>query len=318
MNIKHIMPLVVLPFLVACSSCDKPAKKVVMIKDYNIIISPDLSNRINTMKYPKPIHDTLLIREVIDHADDLLKLNDRRSGQSDIYKIDFINKGILNSSSFDPKKMTIDFSQFGTKQLDRSNYIRKELNSDKQEFAYEVNRVYDYSLQNQTGADVWNYFNETLKTSLVDVSPQFLNETDSAIINKKNTNVVLLLTDGYIESANQGKGYKLGPEMIGKIRKAFNASGKSELQEFIAQDSSYAINKTNFNLKDANIFIAEMVDRSLDKYGVSKVQPTDFQIIKVIWEKWLKDSGASNVKIIQAVNTKQQFYKEFEQFLKTL
>lgn len=315
---KHIMPLVVLPFLVACSSVDKPAKKKVMIKDYNIIIAPDLSNRINMMKYPKPIHDTLLIREVVDHADDLLKLNDRSSGQSDIYKIDFINKGILNSSSFDPKKMTIDFSQFGSKQLDRSNYIREELNSDKQEFANEVNRVYDYSLQNQTGADVWNYFNETIKTSIVDVSPQFLNETTNAIVNKKNTNVVLLLTDGYIESANQGKGYKLGPEMIAKIRKAFNASGKSELQGFIAQDSSYAINKTNFNLKDANIFIAEMVDRSLDKYGVSKVQPTDFQIIKAIWEKWLKDSGASNVKIIQAVNTKQQFYKEFEQFLKTL
>ncbi|MFD2902545.1 hypothetical protein [Sphingobacterium anhuiense] len=318
MNIKHILPLVVLPFLVACSGGDKTAKKEVMIKDYNIIIAPDLSNRINMMKYPKPLHDTLLIREVIDHADDLLKLNDRSSGQSDIYKIDFINRGILNSSSFDPKKMTIDFSQFGSKQLDRSNYIRKELNSDKQEFADEVNRVYDYSLQNQTGADVWNYFNETIKTSLVDVSPQFLNETTNAIVNKKNTNVVLLLTDGYIESANQGKGYKLGPEMIEKIRKAFNASGKSELQEFIAQDSSYAINKTNFNLKDANIFIAEMVDRSLDKYGVSKVQPTDFQIIKVIWEKWLKDSGASNVKVIQAVNTKQQFYKEFEQFLKTL
>lgn len=318
MNIRHILPLVVLPFLVACSSGNKTAKKEVMIKDYNIIIAPDLSNRINMMKYPKPLHDTLLIREVVDHADDLLKLNDRRSGQSDIYKIDFINKGILNSSSFDPKKMTIDFSQFGSKQLDRSNYIREKLNSDKQEFIYEVNRVYDYSLQNQTGADVWNYFNETLKTSLVDVSPQFLNENDSAIINKKNTNVVLLLTDGYIESANQGKGYKLGPEMIGKIRKAFNASGKSELQEFIAQDSSYAINKTSFDLKDANIFIAEMVDRSLDRYGVSKVQPTDFQIIKVIWEKWLKDSGASNVKIIQAVNTKQQFYKEFEQFLKTL
>lgn len=318
MNIKHILPLVVLPFLVACSGGDKTAKKEVMIKDYNIIIAPDLSNRINMMKYPKPLHDTLLIREVIDHADDLLKLNDRSSGQSDIYKIDFINRGILNSSTFDPKKMTIDFSQFGSKQLDRSNYIRKELNSDKQEFADEVNRVYDYSLQNQTGADVWNYFNETIKTSLVDVSPQFLNETTNAIVNKKNTNVVLLLTDGYIESANQGKGYKLGPEMIEKIRKAFNASGKSELQEFIAQDSSYAINKTNFNLKDANIFIAEMVDRSLDKYGVSKVQPTDFQIIKVIWEKWLKDSGASNVKVIQAVNTKQQFYKEFEQFLKTL
>ncbi|MCS3557265.1 MULTISPECIES: hypothetical protein [unclassified Sphingobacterium] len=318
MNIKHILPLVVLPFLVACSGGDKTAKKEVMIKDYNIIIAPDLSNRINMMKYPKPLHDTLLIREVIDHADDLLKLNDRSSGQSDIYKIDFINRGILNSSSFDPKKMTIDFSQFGSKQLDRSNYIRKELNSDKQEFADEVNRVYDYSLQNQTGADVWNYFNETIKTSLVDVSPQFLNETTNAIVNKKNTNVVLLLTDGYIESANQGKGYKLGPEMIEKIRKAFNASGKSELQEFIVQDSSYAINKTNFNLKDANIFIAEMVDRSLDKYGVSKVQPTDFQIIKVIWEKWLKDSGASNVKVIQAVNTKQQFYKEFEQFLKML
>lgn len=323
MKITNILPLAILPFFVACmreGSSKEPEtnNSHVTLKDYTIIIAPDLSNRINMELYPKPIHDTVLLRDLIGHSSDLLTLNTRRSGQADIYKVDFINRGILNGTSFDPKKMTIDFNRFENNQMDRVKYIRQGLKSDEQQFSDEVKRVYDYSLKNQTGADVWNYFNETVKSSLVDASSKRIQSGNNIRVDKKNNNVVLLLTDGYLESDNRGKGYRLGPELITKIRKDFKASGKSDLATFIKADSAYAINKTDFSLKDVNIFIAELVDRSLDKYGVAKEQPTDFQIIKVVWEKWLKDSGCPNVKLVQAVNTKQQFYQEFEQFLKTL
>jgi len=317
MKISYILPLFIISLLVGCRN-DDSKKQQVMLKDYNIIIAPDLSNRINTHLYPKPVHDTILIREVISHSDDLLKLNNRSSGQLDTYKIDFINRGILNTSSFDPKKMTIDFNRFSNNQLDRVNYIRKGLKSDAYTFLDEVNRVYDYSLKNQSGADVWNYFNETIMSSLVDASPKRIDGNSRIVVDKKNTNVLLLLTDGYIESTNKGRGYRLGSELVSKIRKDYNASGKRDLSAFIHADSTYAITKTDFNLKDVNIFIGELVDRSLDPSGAAKEQPTDFQIIKVIWEKWLKDSGCVNVKVIQAVNTKELFYQEFEQFLKTL
>lgn len=323
MKLTSILPLAILPFFVACmndgsSKEQKLSNNHVTLKDYNIIIAPDLSNRINMALYPKPIHDTVLLRDLIAHSSDLLALNTRRSGQADIYKIDFINRGILNGSSFDPKKMTIDFNRFDKNQIDRVKYIRQGLKSDEQLFSNEIKRVYDYSLKNQTGADVWNYFNETVKASLVDATPKRIENESNILVDKKNNNVVLLLTDGYLESANRGKGYRLDPALIAKIRKEFKTSGKSDLAAFIKANSAYAINKTDFNLKDVNIFIGELVDRSLDKYGVAKEQPTDFQIVKVVWEKWLKDSGCPNVKIIQAVNTKQQFYLEFEQFLKTL
>ncbi|MEI2271672.1 hypothetical protein OHD16_05920 [Sphingobacterium sp. ML3W] len=317
MKIPYIFPLFILSLLVSCQN-DDSKKQQVMLKDYNIIIAPDLSNRINTQLYPKPIHDTVLIQELIDHSDELLKLNNRSSGQLDVYKLDFINRGILNTSSFDPKRMTIDFNRFSNNQLDRVSYIHKGLKSDVEAFSDEVNRVYDYALKNQSGADVWNYFNETIKSSLVDVSPKRIDGSSKIIVDKKNTNVLLLLTDGYIESPNKGRGYRLGSELVSKIRKDYNASGKRDLAAFIEADSSYTINKTDFNLKDVNIFIGELVDRSLDPSGAAKEQPTDFQITKVIWEKWLKDSGCTNVKVIQAVNTKEQFYQEFEQFLKTL
>ncbi|WP_433901047.1 hypothetical protein [Sphingobacterium puteale] len=318
MKISYILPRLFILFLLASCRNDDSKKQQVILKDYNIIIAPDLSNRINTHLYPKPIHDTVLIQDIVSHSDDLLKLHNRSSGQLDVYKLDFINRGILNTSSFDPKKMTIDFNQFSNNQLDRASYIRKGLKGDVEVFTDEVNRVYDYALKNPSGADVWNYFNETIKSSLVDVSPKRINGDSKIIVDKKNTNVVLLLTDGYIESTNKGRGYRLGSELVTKIRKDYNASGKRDLAAFIQSDSTYAINRTDFNLKDVNIFIAELVDRSLDPSGAAKEQPTDFQIIKVIWEKWLKDSGCANVKVIQAVNTKEQFYQEFEQFLKTL
>ncbi len=323
MKVTNILPLAILPFFVACmndgsSKEEELPNNQVTLKDYNIIIAPDLSNRINMALYPKPIHDTVLISSLIGHSSDLLTLNTRRSGQADIYKIDFINRGILNGTSFEPKKMTIDFNRFENNQMDRVKYIRQGLKADEQQFSDEVKRVYDYSLKNQTGADVWNYFNETVKVSLVDASPKRIQSDNNILVDKKNNNVVLLLTDGYLENANKGKGYRLDPALIAKIRQDFKASRKSDLAAFIKSDSAYALNKTDFNLKDVNIFIAELVDRSLDKYGVAKEQPTDFQIIKVVWEKWLKDSGSPNVKVVQAVNTKQEFYQEFEQFLKTL
>ncbi len=322
MKVTNILPLAILPFFVACmndgsSKEEELPNNQVTLKDYNIIIAPDLSNRINMALYPKPIHDTVLISSLIGHSSDLLTLNPRRSGQADIYKIDFINRGILNGTSFEPKKMTIDFNRFENNQMDRVKYIRQGLKADEQQFSDEVKRVYDYSLKNQTGADVWNYFNETVKASLVDASPKRIKSDNNILVDKKNNNVVLLFTDGYLENANKGKGYRLDPALIAKIRQDFKASRKSDLAAFIKSDSAYALNKTDFNLKDVNIFIAELVDRSLDKYGVAKEQPTDFQIIKVVWEKWLKDSGSPNVKVVQAVNTKQEFYQEFEQFLKT-
>lgn len=293
-------------------------KKEVILNDYNIVISPDLSNRINMVLHPKPIHDTVLINYLISNSFNILSLNNRRSGQADIYKIDFINRGILSSSTIDPNKMKIDFNQFKNNQLNRANYIRNVLNSDVKKFSNELTQVYNYSLINQTGADIWNYFNETIKSSLVDTSLRQIQENSDIIVNKKNHNVILILTDGYIESANKGKGFRVGDELISRIRKDFNKSGKSNLEEFIKADSSYAIKKTDFNLKDINIFVGELVDRSLDKHGVAKMHPTDFQILKIIWETWLKDSGCSNVQVIQAVNTKQEFYEKFENFLKTL
>lgn len=293
-------------------------KDTVYINDYNFIIAPDLSNRINPNIHPKPVNDTILIGEIINNIVYFLDLK-RQTNQSDTYKLDFINKGILNKNIIDPKSLLIDFSIFEGKPLDLSNYVRNELNNDINEFKKSTKTVYDYSLINQSGADIWTYLNETINTSLThknikDVTPENSLAEDHILIKKKE-NILILITDGYLENINKTKGYVLNKNILDKIRKEFNNSNSRDLEQFIVSNNDYLINKTQNDLKDLNILVLEIYDRSKDSNGAVKEHPTDFQIMKIIWEKWLKDSGAKNIKILPTIDKKEDVKPIIENYI---
>lgn len=292
-----------------------PPIDTVTIKDFNVLFAPDLSNRINVALYPKPVHDTVLLNAALDKIRHFCFLNHRKTGQQDIYKLDFINKGVLSQQAVQAGEMEINLRQFKNEAVQRSNYFRHNLQPDTEKFKKNVGLLYDYASAHPSGADVWNYFNETIHTSLLQVPREEVVRTKDKIVFKTNKNVAVLLTDGYIESANKGQGYLVNGETINKIRKDYKASGAQDLEQFIRANRIYAINKTSKSLSGLNVLVCEVLDRSLDSNGAATVQPTDFQILEILWTQWLQESGCENVQVVKAVKTSGEFTHAVEAFL---
>jgi len=288
------------------------------VYDFNILLVPDLSNRIDPAIHPKPVHDTVLLNTVIDSIGNLLTVNNRRMNQLDVYQFDFVNRGILNHSQVaEARNLQIDFRAFEGKTKDASEFKRHKLKPAISRFKNSIKKIYAYSLKNPAGSDVWNYFNQTINSSLI-------NEPDVTIPNGKNSitrsskNVVVLFTDGYIESANNSTGYTFDQQSIKKIRQEFINSKSVDLEKFILSKSEYLIKKTSNSLKNVNVLVLEMVDRSLDKNGSTTIQPTDFEIMKIIWTQWLKSSGAADVDIYPAFSKRTDAYDAVKKFMEKI
>ncbi len=300
------------------STVSKTESESIVINDYNIVIAPDLSNRINPKIHPKAVSDTILINELLDHAISFLDIKNRHMNQLDVYQFDFINNGILNNHIADPDSLKIDLRKFKNRGIDATNYIKTEMPKDIETFKDNVAKVYNYSLMHSSGADLWNYFNETINNSAINVSDEELpNDVGKKVI-KRNQNIAILFTDGYIENTNRTRGYVLDEKIINNIRKDFLNSSSKDLKEFIYNHPEYQLNKTTNNLHGFNIMINELVDRSKDINGVALKQPTDFQIMKIVLEKWLRDSGALHVEVYDAVGNKELFIRRVRSFLENI
>lgn len=316
-SILGILKILSIVFITSCCKKEDPSLIAPKVYDYNVLIVPDLSNRINPEIHPKPLNDTLLINNIANHINDLLKIKSRQMNQLDTYKFDFINQGILNQHIADTEHLKINFRKFKDQAQKASNYKRHDLKSDIASFKKNIAKVYDYSLANSAGSDVWNYFNQNIKSSMINESDQTLEIAKDEFIITGTRNIAVLFTDGYIESANNSSGFRLDQDLIKKIRKEYVGSGSVDLEKFIISKPEYLIRKTS-DLNHLNVLVFEMVDRSLDKNGATTIQPTDFEIMKIIWKKWLKDSGAAQVEIYPAFSNKADAYEALKKFMEEI
>jgi len=282
--------------------------------NYNILLVPDLSNRINHSIHPKPIQDTAIINTVLDSIPQFLKLQNRSLNQLDTYKIDFINRGILNDEKFNNSTFEINFLPFKNKLREASDYKRERLSSDISKLKKENAEIYTYAALHSSGSDVWNYFNETIHSSLVHGSDTIkTSKSNSSIYLTKN--IAVLLTDGYIETVNKTAGYSLNQGLLTKIRNEFLKSKSTDLQRFILSNPQFLIKKTNSDLQNTDVVVFEIVDRSLDSNGVARYHPTDLEIIKIIWTDWLTKSGAGRVQINAALSSRKDIYNILKNFI---
>lgn len=316
---RNLILLLPFSFLYSCGTDGKETRTSNKLgtSDYNILIVPDLSNRIDANIHPKPIKDEELIGVILDSIPAIQKLGGRSTNQLDIYKLDFINRGILAQTNIRQENLTIDFRNFEGKLNDASEYRRNKLKTDINSFKDNLTAVYKYSLANNAGSDVWTYFNENVKLSELEIKEKKIplgnSENDSII--KSNKNVVILLTDGYIETGFRNSGYSITQALVNDIRTKFNASGSKDLENFITSNPQFHIKKTEYSLSNLNIFVAEIIDRSLNPHGIALQHPTDFEILQILWANWLKNSGAKNFVIKKAYTNKEQFYIDLKEFL---
>lgn len=292
-------------------------KDTIIQKDYSVVIAPDLSNRIKPIIHPKAISDTVLINAILDNSISFLDIGNRHINQYDSYLMGFINDGLVNSGSINAEKLRIDLRKFEKKPIDEANYIRTKMPGDIDSFKKEVAQIYQYSELQNNGADIWTFLNDPVHHLIKNINEEIVPNDLDKIILKQNKNILVLFTDGYIENVNNTLGYTLNQSLVDKIRNAFLASGSKDLNSFINSNKAYQLNTVN-NLQGLNIMINEMDDRSKDKNGVALAHPTDFEIMKIIWIKWLKDSGAGVVDVYPEVNAKSDFVAHLKSFLTAL
>jgi hypothetical protein len=291
---------------------------------YNIIFAPDLSNRITT--YSKPLKDEQIIKVVLDNIYPNILTHKRLTQQKDKFSVSFINDRLISEYNIDFNNLSIDFSKFNNQQRDRIDYIMgrspQTLAQDISTFEQEVQSFYSKAGDNTFGADLWSYFQSGIDNIMIHVGEEPFEANGKTYINKFR-NILILLTDGYLEAGMYGNSscpqrnlcYDLSKTRVDEFRRAFQASGEQDLQVFFDKNNYGLVPVSNPNLEELEVLVLEIYDRSLSKGGSATVHPTDMEILKLFWSDWLKKSGVIRYELRPVVSSRAEVEKVILSFL---
>lgn len=291
------------------------AQKSREIVHYNVVFAPDLSNRLNSSLYPKAVNDADIVDGVLKNIWPILRVK-RSEGQLDHYSVDFINKGLISMYKINPELLNIDFQRFD-RQNDRINYVMsrgvsRTLPKDVSTFMLEYRKFNSKAAKSNNGADIWSYFQSGINERVV------LPNLTKGKVTHKFRNIMIMLTDGYIEAGIYNKGYDLSASKVADFRKAFLKSKEPSMEVFLSKHSHFKITAAkNPFLKNLEVLVVEMYDRSLSKAGAATSHPTDMEIMKVIWTDWLRSSGVKRFELKAAASSQAEAVKYIMNFIKT-
>jgi hypothetical protein len=340
MNIKIIACSVILfglVLLLGCSGCscsdnntgNKAQNKVTGIYNYNIIIAPDLSNRVDMAIHPKPIEDKSIIKSTLEQISDVLHAGHRETDQRDSYAVLFVNQGVIRMYDINQEHLNIDFGKFPAQnqRMDfikgRNKYEKENLELAVSNFQAECDRFYLKAAHNTDGADLWSFFQSGIDNSHVKKAEKSFAFNGQTFQNRYK-NVLVLLTDGYIESGlsssdaqglAKNKSYDLGQSRINAFRRAFKASGMNNMQAFFNKNSYGIVPATNKCLADLEVLVLEMYDRSLSESGNARVHPTDADIMKLFWTDWLSKSGVKRFELHRCFSNERKAQQTLRNFI---
>ncbi|WP_184548329.1 hypothetical protein [Mucilaginibacter sp. FT3.2] len=302
--------LVLLPF----------SSKKYVITHYNITFAADLSNRVNASLYRRPLDDAQILGLLTSNLYPSILRSHRSENQKDKLRIDFINKGLINQYKVNTDKLTIDFGRFPNQNaridyIKERNNVKQTLRKDLTSLVSEFQRVNKAAEHQNFGADIWTYLNEGMDNAAVLPDEKSIADENNTYTNSYR-NVLILTTDGYIEAGIYDKGFDLSKKTVDRFRDAYLASGEAEMANFFKKNKQYRIKPVqNDNLKNLEILVLELYDRSRSKVGAATVHPTDLEIIKLFWSNWLKESKVRRFELRPMANSKNEAEKIILDFL---
>jgi hypothetical protein len=251
------------------------SKTVEQPDQLNITLLLDLSDRIDTKKYPeKPEHFERDIA-IVKYFSELFVKDMEKRGT-------FMAKGkmkvIFSPKPQDPnvnllaEKLSVDLSVMDSKQ-------KKEVHDNLiNNFTESITKIYNGTLSEGKwiGSDIWRFFKNDVKDYCVESKPNY-------------RNILVVLTDGYIyhqDSKDQnGNRYAyLLPNIISKYNLRKNPNWEQELEK---QDFGL-ISKRN-DLENLEILVLEI--------SPSPNYKNDEDIIKSILSKWFKEMNVKRFGI---------------------
>lgn len=303
-------------FCLACSDDDSTPvlPEEVVHTHYNILFASDLSNRINTSIYPRPLDDTRILGSLLNMIHPTILQHKRTVQQKDKFQVLFTNPRLMHHFDHQLERLKIDFGRFEHRQAERIAYINGEqarsLDGDKSAFLESFTQIYDQSVQGTHGADLWSFFQNGISDIHIEHQLPDTKTGHGAVCKNEFKNVLVLMTDGYLEAGMYGqkhcqKGHCpfLDYKRIDSFRKAFKESGQTDMKAFL-QSSDFGITPVqNDQLQYLDVLVMEMYDRSKDGAGNATIHPSDYEITKVFWEDWLESSGVKRYDIRPCLST---------------
>lgn len=291
------------------------------ITHFNITFAPDLSNRVNPSKYARPLQDITILNRLTENLYPSILRQGRSEQQRDKLRVDFINKGLIGTYNVQAQSLSLDFGRFGTNQMARINYIKRRnnpsefLQRDNERLNTEFSRIYNVAKTKNWGADIWTYFKEFDGERVLETEKGIHDDAGNSYVNKYK-NILILATDGYIEAGIYGKGYDLSKKRVDDFRNAFISSGEEDLEAYFNKHKDFRIKPVqNKKLKNVEVLVMELFDRSRSKDGRATVHPTDLDILKLFWADWLKQSGVKRFELQPCSNSKAEAEKTMLNFL---
>jgi hypothetical protein len=166
--------------------------------------------------------------------------------------------------------------------------------------------------KSNNGADIWSYFQSGINERIV------LPSLSKGKVVHRFRNIMIMLTDGYIEAGIYNKGFDLSASKVADFRKAFLKSKEGSMESFLSKNARFKIAAArNPFLKNLEVIVVEMYDRSLSKSGAATSHPTDMEIMKVIWTDWLRSSGVKRFELKAAASSQAEAIKYIMNFIKT-
>lgn len=327
MNWKLSLFLVFLFF--SCGSKDTyktdPAPTPKVITHYNIAMVPDLSNRIDQNVYRRQLHDSSVYRVVLKLIPELVHDNGRLTMQKDKFSLRLLNSyDVMNYNDLQPS-LTIDLGGFGPEQMKRIDYLKNRgngtLEKDVRRFMTAVHAVYQEAMKKGYTADVWGFFNQSLKDTDFKLTEPI--DHPEARAKDVSRNILILITDGYVDIKDQDKSACkekvckwLSAAQIEKFRTYYHEAGKGQSLEAAFESSGYGLTPVaNNSLADIEILMLEVYDRSKDASGRLTREPSDFEILNLFWSDFFKKSGVKRYKIVEACSSEAQLEASLRAFI---
>lgn len=315
--------------LISGIEIEKPIHSIKKQEHFNMIIVPDLSNRIDTVNKPKPVGDLEIIGGVLDDIyPEFLCENRINAHQQDRFILEFTNQKLITDHNINTDLLSIDISKFKN-QIDRIEYLTgksnlNNINRDIEKLKTEVDNTYDKARADMGGADIPSFL-EKLNTSQIKKKGCLKNKKthDGKTIVQEYRNVIILITDGYIEADKYAKNYSiqkvypnLSQNRIESFREDFNKRNDCRTVDVFFSEEGYGITPVqNELLKEVEILVLEIDDRSLNESGNSTKEISDYKIIKLFWEDWLTKSGVKRFELFTKASSKSEVQDHVNKFL---
>lgn len=258
---------------------------------YNLVIVPDLSNRLSRNT---GLPDVDIVRAILKNIYPKIANYRRAMYQKDQYRVVLSSKRLGTIYHADFSRMYICLNAFAD-QRKRIEYLKNRskeanLSGATAMFMTEFTRIETEARKKTDGADLWSFFYSGVDANL---SSQY-------------RNIIVLFTDGYIEAGISGaRGCEekqcryLSQQLIKQFRKAYQKRGdKNEsLEMFFARNRYGIIPVDNPYLKSFDVLLMQADDRSLSPTGNATVFPTDYDIMQLFWSDWMKKSGVQHFEM---------------------